>query len=105
MSDNELVFLKENFSIDNKSVADAELDESQQHNETQELRQLSHEQLKQICRSYGRTFSNENKEKLVETVQLGQLIDQSITDAEFFLCIHSFNLSHRKTVQCIDLDH
>jgi hypothetical protein len=41
--------------------------------------------LKVICKSYGRPFSNKNKEKLVETVLEGPMIGQSITQVERIL--------------------
>ena len=84
--------LKENVDLVVKSENDTELDESWQHKATAEPRQLSNEQLKSICMSYGIPFTNKTNEKLVETVLLGPVINQSITEVENFL---NFNPSHR----------
>ncbi len=68
-----------------KSEIEAEIDESWQHKTNAELRHLCNEQLKTICESYGRSFSNKNKEKLNKTVLQGPLVSHSITEAEKIL--------------------
>ena len=85
LSENELVLLRDNLGLDIKSKYKAELDESWQHKTHAELRQLSNDELKTIYKSYGRPFSNKNKEKLVETVLLGPLVSHSITEVEKIL--------------------
>ena len=83
--DNQLYLLKENLGLDIKSKSDAEHDKSWQHKTPAELRQLSNDQLNVIFKSYGRPFSNKNKEKLVKTVLQGPMIGQSITEVEKIL--------------------
>ena len=83
--ENELVLLKDNLGLEIKSEVEAEINSSWQHKTQAELRQLSNEQLKTICKSYGRPFSNKNKEKLIETVLLGPLVSQSIAEVEKIL--------------------
>jgi hypothetical protein len=61
LSDNKIFLLKENLGLDIKSESDAELDKSWQHKTPTELRQLCNEQLKVVCKSYGRPFLNKNK--------------------------------------------
>lgn len=52
-------------------------------NKTQaKMRQLSNYQLKTICNSYRRPFSNKNKGKFIETLLLVPLVSQSITEVE-----------------------
>ena len=46
------------------------------------LRILSNHQLKQIYKFYVRTYSNKKKDELVETVKLGPVMSQCITEVE-----------------------
>lgn len=70
-----------------KSEIEAEIDESWQYKTNAELRHLCNEQLKTICKSYGRLFSNKNKEKFNKMVLQGPLVSlsHSITEAEEIL--------------------
>jgi hypothetical protein len=77
--------LKEDLGIQIKTQDESERDDSWQHKTAAELKQLSNEQLKTICKSYGRPFSNKNKDKLVDTVLLGPVESQSITEVEKIL--------------------
>ena len=83
LSKEELESLKGNLGIETKSEANTELVVSWQHKSSLELKQSSKEQSKSLCKSYGRPFSNKKKDKLVETVLLGPVINQSITEIEF----------------------
>ena len=47
-----------------------------------DLRRLPNEELKRICRQYGRPYSNKKKEDLISTVQLGPSAEASITEVE-----------------------
>ena len=85
LSENEIILLRDDLGLDIKSESETELDKSWQHKTTTELKQLSNDQLKLICKSYGRPFSNKNKDKLVETVQLGPVMNQTITEVEKIL--------------------
>jgi hypothetical protein len=58
LSKEELESLKENLGIETKSEANTELVVSWQHKSSSELKQFSKEQLKSLCESYGRPFSN-----------------------------------------------
>jgi hypothetical protein len=82
LSENEIDLLRNNLGVNVKSQHDAEVDDSWQHKTMTELKALSNDQLKAICKSYGRPFSNKNKEKLAETVQMGPQLSQSITEVE-----------------------
>ena len=84
-SQNKVELLRENLGLETKSKEEAENYNSWQHKTQAELRQLSNEQLKTICKSYGRPFSNKNKEKLIETAFMGPLVSQSITKVEKIL--------------------
>jgi hypothetical protein len=57
LSDQEIVLLKDYLGIEVRSVGDVEIDISWQHKDVNDLKQLSNEQLNQICKSYGLTFS------------------------------------------------
>ena len=98
LSENELVLLRDNLGLDIKSKYKAVLDESWQHKTQAELRQLSNDKLKTICKSYGRPFSNKNKVKLVETVPLGPLVSHSITEVEKISKYSFLQPLHKKTV-------
>ena len=81
LSEQEIVLLKDDMGISVRSVANIEFDISWQHTDVNELKQLSNEPLKQICKSYGYTFPNERKDQLIEMVKQG-LIMNSITKIE-----------------------
>jgi hypothetical protein len=61
LAENEVKLLKQDLGLHIKSEDEAERDESWQHKTAAELKHLSNEQLKAICKSYGRPFSNKNK--------------------------------------------
>jgi hypothetical protein len=77
--------LKNDLGLALRTVDDVDVDISWQHKERSELRKISNEELKKICKSYGRTFSNKKKEELVETVKLGPANSQSMTEVEKIL--------------------
>ena len=81
----EVSLLKEDLGINVKSVDDIEIDISWQYKDASELKKLSNDQLKQICKSYGRTYSNKKKEELVDTVLMGPVMTQTITEVEKIL--------------------
>ena len=85
LADNEVQLLKEDLGLQIKSQEEVERDDAWQHKTPAELKQLSNDQLKAICKSYGRPFSNKNKDKLVDTVLLGPMENQSITEIEKIL--------------------
>ena len=78
------VSLKDDLGIEVRSIADVKIDILWQHKDVNDLKQHSNEQLKQICKSYGCTFSNKKKDQLIETVKQWPIIDQSITEMEKF---------------------
>ena len=82
LSDQEITLLKDDLGLTLRSIGDIDVDISWQHKERAELRKLSNEELKKICKSYGRTFSNKKKDELVETVKEGPVVTQSITEVE-----------------------
>jgi len=79
-----LQLLKFDFGIDVRSEADMEVDVLWQHKDPFDLKKLSNDQLKTICKSYDRAFSNKKNDQLMETVLLGPAMNQSIREVEFF---------------------
>jgi hypothetical protein len=82
LSEDWISLFKDDLGLSLRSVDDIDVDISFQHKERSELRKLSNEELKNICKSYGRTFSNKKKEELVDTVKEGPVVSQSITEVE-----------------------
>jgi hypothetical protein len=82
LSDEEVTLLKTDLGLALRSAEDVEVDISWQNKAESELKQLTNEELKAICRSYGRTFSNKKKDQLIATVKLGPVMTQSITEVE-----------------------
>jgi hypothetical protein len=85
LSEQELGLLKNDLGLSIRSIADIGVDISWQHKEAAELKKLSNDQLKQIRKSYGRTFLNKKKDQLVDTVKEGPIMLQSITELEKIL--------------------
>jgi hypothetical protein len=85
LNDSEYSLLKDDLGLSIKSSEDVELDISWMEKSDAELRQLSNERLKEICKSYGRTFSNKRKDELIKTVKEGPVTSQSITEIEKIL--------------------
>jgi hypothetical protein len=82
LSDREYSLLKDDLGLAVRNAEDVELDISWKDKSDAELKQLSNDELKKICKSYGRTFSNKKKEDLIKTVQEGPVSSQSITEIE-----------------------
>ena len=73
LSDKEYNLLKNDLGLNIRSEEDVDLDVSWQFKEVNELKKLSNEELKMICRSYGCTYSNKKKDDHVKTVREGYL--------------------------------
>ena len=54
-----------------KDEAEIDADYMWQHKPIKELKALGNEQLKTICKKYGRPYSNKRKEQLIDTIRLG----------------------------------
>jgi hypothetical protein len=65
-----------------KDEAEIDADDMWQHTSIEELKTLGNEQLKTICKKYGRPYSNKRKDQLIETIRQGPKEDLSITEAE-----------------------
>jgi len=65
-----------------KDEAEIDADDMWQHKSIEELKTLGNEQLKTICKKYGRPYSNKRKDQLIETIRQGPKEDLSITEAE-----------------------
>ena len=74
--------MKDDLGLAVRNAEDVELDISWKDKSDAELKQLSNEELKMICKSYGRTFSNKKKDELIKTVKEGPVNSQSITEME-----------------------
>jgi hypothetical protein len=74
--------LKHDLGCDVRSEADVEVDVPWQHNHTADLKKLSNDQLKSICKSHGKPFSNKKQDQLGETVLIKPTINQSIAEIE-----------------------